>query len=689
MRGNSETSLNNDDQWTNGLSAHGSSNNAVFLGGTDNDVDYDDNSQIDVRKQLFEAIPEPYPHPIDFQRVIITETVDLIDQDSISSCKSLKTCMNLRDKWLSAHPFPPQDLVEVSNSSIDLTNKHFDNDTMLFRRRLPPDYNIFDSPIPEFKSNEYKYEMVNGVMVIHRSDDSQLNVFPVQSFDEFVKDFNIVREAVYAGPTISYSFKRLELLLAKFNLHIVLNANRELEIQKSVPHRDFYNIRKVDTHVHHSACMNQKHLLRFIKHKLKNTPNEIVVFRDGRFLTLGEVFKSLHITAYDLSIDTLDMHANNTFRRFDRFNLKYNPAGQSRLREIFLKTDNVIGGKFLAEITREVINDLEAGKYQLVEWRVSIYGRKASEWESLAKWFYSHRLAHQNVRWLIQIPRLYNIYRQGGEIRSFSQMMYNIFAPLIAVTLDPLSDPPLHYFLMTVVGLDSVDDESRPEQGHLSYGTSGETKLPLPDDWTLPDNPPYGYWMYYMYSNLAVLNQLRASRGMNTFQLRPHCGEAGDIDHLISSYLLAHQINHGIQLRKNASLQYLYYLSQIGIAMSPLSNNKLFLDYNKNPFPKYFYQGLNVSLSTDDPLMLHYTKDPLVEEYSVATQVWKLSSTDQCEIARNSVIQSGWERRYKVYYLGKDYNDIKETNVPDIRLIYRKETLDTEIRAINSISTNQ
>jgi adenosine deaminase len=30
---------------------------------------------------------------------------------------------------------------------------------------------------------------------------------------------------------------------------------------------------------------------------------------------------------------------------------------------------------------------------------------------------------------------------------------------------------------------------------------------------------------------------------------------------------------------------------------------------------------LNVSLSTDDPLMLHYTDDPLLEEYSVAAQV--------------------------------------------------------------------
>ncbi len=64
-------------------------------------------------------------------------------------------------------------------------------------------------------------------------------------------------------------------------------------------------------------------------------------------MTLSEVFRSLNLTAYDLSVDTLDMHASNTFHRFDRFNLKYNPAGQSRLREIFLKTDNLIAGRFV------------------------------------------------------------------------------------------------------------------------------------------------------------------------------------------------------------------------------------------------------------------------------------------------------------------------------------------------------
>lgn len=44
----------------------------------------------------------------------------------------------------------------------------------------------------------------------------------------------------------------------------------------------------------------------------------------------------------------------STFYRFDRFNKKYNPVGEARLREIFLKTDNYIDGKYLAEITRGI-----------------------------------------------------------------------------------------------------------------------------------------------------------------------------------------------------------------------------------------------------------------------------------------------------------------------------------------------
>jgi len=42
----------------------------------------------------------------------------------------------------------------------------------------------------------------------------------------------------------------------------------------------------------------------------------------------------------------------NTFHRFDKFNSKYNPVGESRLREIFIETDNAIGGRYFAEILK-------------------------------------------------------------------------------------------------------------------------------------------------------------------------------------------------------------------------------------------------------------------------------------------------------------------------------------------------
>lgn len=37
------------------------------------------------------------------------------------------------------------------------------------------------------------------------------------------------------------------LLEQKFNLHVMLNADKEFLSQKAAPHRDFYNVRKVCT----------------------------------------------------------------------------------------------------------------------------------------------------------------------------------------------------------------------------------------------------------------------------------------------------------------------------------------------------------------------------------------------------------------------------------------------------------
>ena len=117
---------------------------------------------------------------------------------------------------------------------------------------------------------------------------------------------------------------------------------------------------------------------------------QVVIFRDGTYLTLKEVFESLDLTGqgnffvvlifillyregcylidiclnrYDLNVDLLDVHADkSTFHRFDKFNLKYNPCGQSRLREIFLKQDNLIQGTssfFIGYKTTDFLSDFD------------------------------------------------------------------------------------------------------------------------------------------------------------------------------------------------------------------------------------------------------------------------------------------------------------------------------------------
>ncbi|KAH0424787.1 AMP deaminase [Colletotrichum camelliae] len=533
-------------------------------------------------------------------------------------------------------------------------------------------------PLPAVDTMTFELDD-SGVYQVFDSEDAEARGAPlirVPTIREFYMDLDQILSISSDGPSKSFAFRRLQYLEGKFNLYALLNEYQETADSKKVPHRDFYNVRKVDTHVHHSACMNQKHLLRFIKSKMKKCPDEVVLFRDGRHLTLAEVFQSINLTAYDLSIDTLDMHAHtDSFHRFDKFNLKYNPIGESRLRTIFLKTDNFINGRYLAEITKEVIADLESSKYQMVEWRISIYGKSLDEWDKLAAWVVDNKLFSHNVRWLIQIPRLYDVYKASGLMDTFEQVVKNVFEPLFEVSKDPSSHPKLHIFLQRVIGFDSVDDESKVERRLFK-------KFPVPKVWDSKQNPPYSYWIYYLFSNMASLNILRQRRGFNTFALRPHCGEAGDSEHLAVALLCCHSISHGLLLRKVPLLQYIFYLEQIGIAMSPLSNNALFLAYERNPFYQYFRRGLNVSLSTDDPLQFAFTKEPLMEEYAVAAQIYKLGSVDMCELAKNSVKQSGFENAIKEQWLGPNYNlpgkagnTMVKTNVPDRREEFRFQTL--------------
>ena len=242
--------------------------------------------------------------------------------------------------------------------------------------------------------------------------------------------------------------------------------------------------------------------------------------------------------------------------------------GLPELREIFLKSDNYIKGRFLAELTQEILLEMESEKYCFSEWRISIYGRSMNEWSALADWVINYKLSSHQIRWMIQIPRLFAIYFSNKIVKNFQEMIDNIFKPMFEVTLNPSKNPNLYQFLLQVVGFDTVDDESTYEVLSLDH-------LALhPSEWQTDSNPHYSYWIYYIYANLASLNEMRKIRGLNTFSFRLHCGETGNIDHLATAFLVADGINHGIRLQSSPVLQYIYYLKQVGVAVSPLSNNK-------------------------------------------------------------------------------------------------------------------
>ncbi|VDM60447.1 unnamed protein product [Angiostrongylus costaricensis] len=495
----------------------------------------------------------------------------------------------------------------------------------------PKDHWGLKNPLPTF-SVKYTLRRNEGVVEVCDAN-GQLNPHFAKCYiskDQFLSDTERLTQMIVDGPLKSFCFRRLSYLQNKFQLHVLLNELRELHEQKAVSHRDFYNIRKVDTHIHAASSMNQKHLLRFIKKKIKTEANTVVLEKDNQPITMKEVFTKMGIDAYDLSVDMLDVHADrNTFHRFDKFNTKYNPVGESTLREIFIKTDNYVGGKYFAEVLMEVLSDLEDSKYQHAEPRLSIYGRSKDEWDNLAKWAITHDVWSPNVRWLIQIPRLYDVYKAKNMVKTFDEILDNVFTPLFEVTNDPSSHPDLYRFLQQVSGIDSVDDESKHEFVHFDRST------PTPPNYKDAENPPYNYYLFYMYANLTALNAFRRTQSLHCFCLHNYC-----------CFFISTRISF----------------------------------YQRNPLPEYLQKGLNVSLSTDDPLQFHYTKEALMEEYSIAAQVWKLSSCDMCELARNSVMQSGFEDKVKIHWLGPNYreegvlgNDIYRTNVPDIRVSFRHE----------------
>lgn len=269
--------------------------------------------------------PESLAHA-PYRRVLLSgESALPPTGEAAAAAAMLRGAIGLREKWLyrreveewdtPARPAPPR--------------------PSPYTTFVPPPYDPFDEPLPAASSAVCHWE--DGVLVVYSSPAALMRrtpIYPHRRWREFADDLRTLMSVVVAPAARSFCHLRLKLLAERFAMHATLNERQERLEQAAVPHRDFYNVRKVDTHVHHSSSMNQKHLLRFIKSKVRRCGDDKVLIDRSdpsgeRVLTLTEVFTSLNLTTHELSVDTLDMHADNTtFHRFDRFNLKYVPAGE-------------------------------------------------------------------------------------------------------------------------------------------------------------------------------------------------------------------------------------------------------------------------------------------------------------------------------------------------------------------------
>ena len=77
--------------------------------------------------------------------------------------------------------------------------------------------------------------------------------------------------------------------------------------------------------------MNQKHLLRFIKKTLKTEAGtQVCLSKDKKPMTLKELFQTMNLTAYDLTVDMLDVHAVSLFVFVITFKLEFVQKNKNR-----------------------------------------------------------------------------------------------------------------------------------------------------------------------------------------------------------------------------------------------------------------------------------------------------------------------------------------------------------------------
>ncbi|CAI4566167.1 AVB_G0029500.mRNA.1.CDS.1 [Saccharomyces cerevisiae] len=552
----------------------------------------------------------------------------------------------------------------------------------------------------------------------------------VPTFQEFRDDFAYIIELIQSHKFNEVSRKRLSYLLDKFELFQYLNSKKEILANKNVPYRDFYNSRKVDRDLSLSGCISQRQLSEYIWEKINLEP-ERIVYQDpetSRKLSLRDIFQfgcSSNDQPIAIGLKLIDDEFLDWYRNIYLIDYHLTPNKVAKLvgkemrfyllAKVFLEFDNFIEGEYLAEIfIKYVIHILEKSKYQLAQVSVNFQFYSSGEdwYKKFSQWLLRWKLVSYNIRWNIQIARIFPKLFKENVVSNFQEFLDLIFNPLFTLEKEQLPIDSsvntdiigLQFFLSNVCSMDLVIKES--DEYYWKEFTDMNCK---PKFWTAQgDNPTVAHYMYYIYKSLAKVNFLRSQNLQNTITLRNYCSPLSSrtsqfgvdlyftdqVESLVCNLLLC---NGGLlqvePLWDTATMiQYLFYLFQIPILAAPLSsvsllnsqkstflkNKNVLLEhdylkdqetakinpsrditvgeqrsYETNPFMKMFKMGLKISLSSKSILYnSSYTLEPLIEEYSVAASIYLLNPTDLCELSRTSVLSSGYEGWYKAHWIG-------------------------------------
>lgn len=419
-------------------------------------------------------------------------------------------------------------------------------------------------------------------------------------------------------------------------------------------------------------------------------------------------------------------------------------------------------------LTHFSLYSLEKSKYQLaqvsIDYQFTNERGETSDnwWLKFSNWIIKYNLVSYNIRWNIRISRCFPHLFVLNKVRNFQNFLDLIFVPM----KEAMNSGDLNFqFVMTnICSFDLVIDETDNYLWKVFEDTNMEPKNWSAGG----DNPTISQYMYYICRELAVINSIRYNSFQNTITLRScpsatsnrtsqfsssHVIFNEQLESLVCNLLLC---NAGLLQGEPlwdapTTLVYLFFLFQIPVVVDPLSSastgtnlveehqepsgtaesfedieNKQMISfglerrnvsrlinltvreptsYLRNPFMKLFKLGFKVSLSSGSILFnSSYTQEPMIEEYSVAASIYLLNAADLCELARNSVLSSGYDGWYKSHWIGvvteepanldtlseplgmvdvwydKEIDTRERHNVPFLRRRYRIETLDQEWR---------